>query len=125
MLKIIIVSLVTLFLSVIIKQKNPEISVVINVCGSLLIFIFSFEYLKEIFGFYMEISGSINVSENIIKLAIKILGIGYLTEFVSNLACDFGNTTIASKVIFGGKVVICLLVLPVIKSLLSLLFSFA
>lgn len=125
MLKIIIVSLITLFLSVIIKQKNPEISIVINVCGSLLIFIFSFEYLKEIFSFYVDISGDLGISDNIIKLAIKILGIGYLTEFVEGLACDFGNSVVASKVVFGGKVVICLLVLPVIRNLLFLLFSFS
>ena len=124
MLKIIIISLITIFLSIILKQKSPEFSLIINVCGSLLIFIFCFEYINEILSFYLNIGSDIGVGDGIIKPALKILGVGYLTEFVSNLAQDFGNSVISSKVIFGGKVVICLITLPIVRELVYLLFSY-
>ena len=124
MLKIIIIALITLFLSITIKQKSPEFSVVINVTGGLLISFFCFDYLSEVLSFYSSLGSSVNIDSNIIKIAFKIISVGFLTEFVSDLAVDFGNSSIASKVVFGGKVVICLITLPVVKELISLLFSF-
>ena len=55
------------------------------------------------------------------KLIFKIIGIGYITEFTADIAEDFGNNIISSKVIIGGKIVICGMALPVIKDLLAIL----
>lgn len=124
MLKIIVLALITIFLSIIIKQKSPEMSIVINVAGCLLILIYCFDFITEIISYYSSLSSQINIDGSIIKLALKIVCVGFLTEFVSSLATDFGNSAVASKVIFGGKVVICLITLPIVKELVSLLFSF-
>ena len=124
MLKIIIISLICVFLSVIIKQKSPEFSLVISCAGGVLILTLCFDYIAEIISFYSGLSGSVGVDNDIIKIALKIIGIGILTEFISELASDFGNNVIASKVVFGGRVVICLIMLPVVRDLVSLLFSF-
>lgn len=124
MLKIVVLALITIFLSIIIKQKSPEMSIVINVTGCLLILVYCFDFITEIISYYSSLSSQINIDSSIIKLALKIVCIGFLTEFVSSLAADFGNSAVASKVIFGGKVVICLITLPIVKELVSLLFSF-
>lgn len=124
MFKIIIIALITLFLSVIIKQRSPEFSMVISVVGGLLILFICFDYLSEIILYYSNLSSNVNVDSGIIKTALKIISVGFLSEFISDLANDFGNTAVASKIIFGGKVVICLITLPVVKELVSLLFSF-
>ncbi len=124
MLKIIIIALICVFLSLIIKQKSPEFSLIISCAGGILILILCFDYVAEIISFYSSISGSVGVDNEIIKIALKIMGIAILTEFVSELSSDFGNNVISSKVVFGGRVVICLIMLPIVKDLLSLLFSF-
>ena len=124
MLKIISISIITIFLSSILKQKSNEFSAVVSVCGSILIFIFCFNYLKEILFYYINLGSDVGIGSDIIKIATKILGIGYLTEFTSSLATDLGNSIIASKVVFGGKILICFITIPVVKKLVSLLFSF-
>lgn len=124
MLKIIIISLICVFLSLIIKQKSPELSLIISCAGGVLIFTLCFDYLTEIISFYGALGGGIGIDNNIIKVALKIIGIGILTEFVSELASDFGNNVISSKVVFGGRVIICLIMLPIVRNLVSLLFSF-
>lgn len=40
------------------------------------------------------------------SLVLKIIGIGYLTEYSSSLATDAGCASIAQKLQFGGKIVI-------------------
>lgn len=124
MLKIIILALISIFLSVILKQRSPEFSMIVSVAGGLLILFLCFDYLSELISFYSNLSSSINIDNDIIKTALKIISVGFLSEFISDLANDFGNSAIGSKIIFGGKIVICIITLPVVKELISLLFSF-
>lgn len=124
MLKIAVISLITIILSVIIKQKSQEFSMIINVVGGFLVLSYCFDYITELINYYSSLSSSIGVDSSIFKIALKIIAVGFVVEFVSNLASDFGNSSMASKVVFGGKVVICVLTLPVVKELVSLLFSF-
>lgn len=124
MLKIAIISIITVFLSLVLKQKSLEFSAVVTVCGGLLILLFVFDGLLELVSFYSSIGEKIGIENDIIKKALKIVSVGFLTEFVSDLASDFGNSVISSKIVFGGRVVICLIMLPVVKDLVLLLFSF-
>ena len=125
MLKIISIALISLILFVVLKQKSPELAMVVSVAGGMLILFFCFEYLSEIVSYYINLSSSIGIESSIIKIALKIVCVGFLTEFVSDLAVDFGNMAISSKIVFGGKVVICVIILPVVKELVSLLFFFS
>lgn len=124
MLKIISISLICVFLSLIIKQKSPEFSLIVSCAGGILILFLCFDYLVEIVSFYTILGNRVGVDSQIIKTALKIVCVGILTEFVAELSSDFGNNVIASKVIFGGRVIICLIMLPIVKDLVLLLFSF-
>lgn len=124
MLKIITISLITIFLSLMLKQKSPEFSLIVSSVGGILILFISFEYVSDIVSFYITLSENVGVDNDIVKIALKIISIGILVEFVSELASDFGNNVISSKVVFGGRVIICLIMLPIVKDLVLLLFSF-
>ena len=80
--------------------------------------------MSDIVSFYITLSENVGVDNDIVKTALKIISIGILVEFVSELASDFGNNVISSKVVFGGRVIICLIMLPIVKDLVLLLFSF-
>ena len=124
MLKIIIISIVTIYLSIVLKNRAAEFSLLITISGSLLLLFLIFDYFSEVLDFYIDLGSGIGIDNDLIKISLKIVVIGILTEFVSDLAVDFGNNAIASKVIFGGRVVICVIMLPIVKELVLLLFSF-
>ena len=124
MLKIISIALITVFLSAIIKNKSSEISLIVSICGGVLIFMLCFEMLENVVDFFMETSEKLVIDFDIIKLIIKVIGVGYITEFTADIVEDFGNKNIASKVILGGKLVVCGITLPIIRKLFLLLFSF-
>ena len=84
----------------------------------------SFDMLKEVLDFFVKTGDDIMVDGEILKLAVKVIGVGYITEFTADIVEDFGNKVIASKVVFGGKVVVCGITLPIIKKLFVLLLSF-
>ena len=56
---------------------------------------------------------------------LKIIGIGYLTEYSSSLANDAGCPSIAQKLQFGGKIVIFLMSISIVTSLIDVVSALA
>ena len=121
--KIIIIAIICLFLSSCIKQYSAEFSTMINICGGVLIFLLLVDEIHDILNYFVELYEMTNLNFDFLTVILKIVGIGYVTEFTADIAEDFGNKMIASKVLLGGKVVICGMTLPIIKNMLVILFS--
>lgn len=122
-IKIVITLLICVFVSSCLKPYNAEISNLVSVCGGVIIFLLCVDELNNIVEYLMEIAHLSNLNFDFVSIILKILGVGYVTEFASDIAEDFGNKSLSSKVLLGGKIVICGMTLPIIKKLLSMLFS--
>ncbi len=122
-IKIISISLITVVISSIIKQYRSDISLLINICGAVLVVLLSLDGIGEIIDGIINISDTVKVSQTIINPLIKVLGIGYITEFSADIADDAGNKSISSKIIFGGKIAICAVALPIIIDMLNAILS--
>ena len=57
-------------------------------------------------------------------MLIKIVGVGYLTEFGAGILQDFGANSVADKVSLAGKIVIVLTSFPVLEGLLRMVRAF-
>lgn len=122
-LKIIIIAIICIFCSTILKKYNQEFATLVNVCGGVIIFLLTVEELKNIITFFTTMYNMTNLSFDFITILLKALGVGYITEFAADIAEDFGNKMIASKVLLGGKIVLCGMTLPILNRLLNLLLS--
>lgn len=121
--KIIVIGLVTVFASMILKQTKPEISILINIAGGILLIILTIDLLNEVFTNFYNIFKSTGINNTLLVPILKIIGVGYLTEFGSNVCNDAGSTSIADKILFAGKIVILLLAFPIIKSVLDVVME--
>ena len=122
-IKIIFVGILTVILSTIIKQYRADLALLVNVCGGILIVLFSIESLGTILDSMINISADIELSNDIIKPLIKVLAIGYITEFSADVAEDAGNKSMSSKILFGGKIAICIVAIPIIVNMLNAILS--
>lgn len=123
-LKIIFIAIICIFASSCIKSFSVEFSNIISVCGGVLIFLLCIDEISNIIKYFSEIYNITNLKFEFLSIVFKIIGVGYITEFAADIAEDFGNQVVASKVLLGGKLVICGMTLPIIKNLLSILLSF-
>lgn len=123
MSKIIIIAIICIFLTSTLKSYNNEIATIISVCGGVLIFLLVIDEMKNIFEYFISLYDMTGLNFDFLSVILKIVGIGYIVEFTADIADDFGNKMIASKVILGGKIVICGMTLPIIKNMLTLLLS--
>lgn len=118
--KIIAIGLITTVAVLVVKQTKPEIAVFVGLAGSLLIFIEIIGMVSEVFVVFNSIVTKTGVSSELFGVLMKIIGVGYLTEFSASLCADSGNTSIADKIMLGGKIVILVLAIPIFISIINI-----
>lgn len=119
--KIIAIGLITTVAVLVVKQTKPEIAVFVGLAGSLLIFIEIMGMVSEVFIVFNSIVTKTGVSSELFGVLMKIIGVGYLTEFSASLCADSGNTSIADKIMLGGKIVILVLAIPIFISIINII----
>ena len=122
--KILGVAFITAVVSVLLRVTKPELSFAVTVTGVIVILLFIIDSLQNTIGLLGELVTMTGVDNTIFKILIKIVGVGYLTEFSSGILNDFGSNAVADKVVLGGKIAILLLSLPVLEGLLQMIRGF-
>ena len=122
--KIIGVAFVTSVSAVLLKATKPELSFAVTVTGIIVILLFIVDMLQSTLTVFSTIAEMTGIENGLLKTLLKIVGVGYITEFGAGILTDFGSTSVADKVSLGGKIAIVMLSLPVIESLLTLIRGF-
>lgn len=118
-IKIILVGVVTSISTVILKQVKPELSILSTLAGSLVMLLLIVDHLTGIISSFQEIVSKTSINFKLFGSILKIVGVGYLAEFGANICQDSGNSSIADKILFAGKVIILFLAFPIINSMLT------
>ena len=122
--KIIGIGFITAITAILLKETNPELSFAVTVTGVLVILMCLLEMMQTTLDIFATIAQITGIENGLIKTLLKIVGVGYLTEFGAGILSDFGSNSIADKVALGGKITIVVLSLPIINSLLTLMKGF-
>ena len=122
-IKIVGLGFITLIVSIILKETKKEYAIYAILIGGLLLLTASFETIKEIVNFLVEISEKTGYNSDFIGLLLKITGISILVEYMVSICKDSGESAIASKVDFAGKIIIISMSIPIISLTLTTLLS--
>lgn len=120
-LQIIGVAFVSTALTILIKQYKPEIAFAVPIVCTVVIIFYIYPYISELLNVFEEIAGRTGIKEAYVKIIIKIIGIAYICRFSAELCKDAGETSVAAKIEFAGKIMIIMFSLPMIYDLLDLL----
>ena len=118
-IKIIGIGLISLVIILILKQYKPEYAIYVSLIAGVLILTLSLGQLSGVINLIKDISSKANINTKFLSLLLKITGISFLTEFAVSISKDSGETAIANKIDFGGKVLIIVISIPVITALLE------
>ncbi len=122
--KVLGVGIVTAMAVILLRGAKPELAFAVTLTGAVIISFFIIASLKNVLSVFQGIVEVTGIENSLIKLLLKIVGVGYVTEFGAGILTDFGSPTIADKVLIGGKLVVILLSLPIMQSLLQLIGAF-
>lgn len=117
--KIIGIGLISLIIIIILKQYKPEFAIYVSLLAGILIISLVIGRISGIIDILKSLANKTTINNEFLILLIKITGIAILTEYTVSICKDTGESAIASKVDFGGKIVIMSMSIPIISSLLE------
>lgn len=121
--KIIGIGLATVICYIIVKPIKPEMAIFISIIGSCIIFIFCIDSISNVIDIINNLIEKTGINGNLFLIILKVIGIGYLIEFSSNLCNEAGVSSISNKIELAGKVSILVLSIPIITNLLNIIIE--
>lgn len=117
--KIVSFALVALFIVSFIKNDKKDVAILLSIVTGIVIFIFLISKLSIIVNFLQSLSSKANIDVVYLDTVFKILGIAYLSSFCAEICKDAGESSIAAKVEFAGKILILTLAIPILMAVLQ------
>lgn len=121
--KVIGVGLIGALVAGLLRQEKSELYIFAVIAGGALILIIILSSLTEVITQFGMLVGKSGVDESLFAGVLKIIGVGYITEYASALCTDYGVTSIANKMQLAGKVAIFFMTMPVLAKLVSVISS--
>ncbi|MCL2229000.1 MAG: stage III sporulation protein AD [Firmicutes bacterium] len=123
LLRVLGVAILTTFAVLLLKPTRPEIAAILGVAGGIIVIMLVINSLSGVIESITSIVDRTGIRNETFSALLKIIGIGYLTEFAAGICQDGGSSSMANKVILAGKVVILVLALPIISNLIDIVIG--
>lgn len=121
--KIVGIALITCVACFVVKPIRSDFATIISIVGGILVLFYSISYLSVVFDLFGNIFHITGINSSIYSVVFKVIGIGYLTEFTAGICSDTGNGSLADKVLLGGKLIILVMAIPIVKSILNIVME--
>ena len=117
------IAFITAVAALILKSTKPELALAITIAGSIILLLFAFEIMQGSISLFGKIAETTGIDSSLVKIILKMIGIGYLVEFSAGILSDFGQNALADKLTFCGKILVLVLAVPILESVLSLVLK--
>lgn len=115
--KLIGIALTGVLVITLLKTAKPEFVVFASIATGVVMVAIMLSSLTDVVIAFDDIVQKSGVNDEVFAIVLKIIGIGYLTEYSSSVATDAGCVSIAQKLQFGGKIIIFLMSISIVKAL--------
>lgn len=109
---------------IILKIRNGEYALLISVSAGVFISLILFNSIAKPINLIQEKLNDYGVQNEYFKVALKAVGLGYVTSFIADACRDSGESSLAQKAVFAGKCAIFLLSVPMMMSILDTAIGF-
>lgn len=120
-MKIVMIGLIATILAVILREQKPEIALQVSIVTGLIIFVFVITKMNSVIAVLKYFASKTNIDLIYFSTILKVIAIAYITEFGAQVCKDAGESSIASKIEFGGKVLIMIMAIPILAALMDII----
>ena len=122
-LKVVGVGLIGALVAGMLRHEKSELYIFAVIAGGALILIVILSSMTEVIAEFGLLVGKSGVDESLFAGVLKIIGVGYVTEYASALCNDYGVSSIANKLQLAGKVSIFFMTMPILSNLVDVISS--
>ena len=102
-----------------VRTAKPEFAVFAVIATGVIMVITMISSLQDVILAFDKLVEKSGIDDAVFSAVLKIIGIGYITEYAASIATDAGCGSIAQKLQFGGKIVIFLMSISVVTALVD------
>ena len=114
-----VLGIIIVILALQLKNIKSEYSVVIMIVGCVIIFFYSITGIIKVVEILKKIINDTGINDEQIIILLKIMGISYIAEFVSDIAKDSGYSALSNQIQIYGKITILVVSVPILESLIN------
>ena len=123
LIKVAVVGIIGAIIAGMLKDWKSEFSIYVVLATGLGILIFILSTMQNIIiEFYTLVQRS-GIDADIYTGVFRIIGIGYVTEYASEICRDSGSASISGKIELAGKVTIFVMSFPILEKLIQTIMS--
>ena len=101
------------------KKTDGQYAALVAIATGIVILIICIKSLASVLVSLQEIVDKTGIDNALFSSLMKIVGVGYLTEFACGLCDDMDCGGISKKIALGGKIAIFLMSLPIVNALID------
>lgn len=109
--KIAAVILITVILVSSLPTFSKEISILITISCCIVVLLYTVKEAIPAIKYIQSVANLISFKG--LDIVLKAVGIGFVTQFVSDIAIDCNNKALSNQMVFIGRVAILILAMPV------------
>ena len=122
--KILAICIITAVLAVVLKQQKGEYALAVALAGGTVVIVYILNGILAPIEYIESKLSNSGVKTEYFTVALKALGIGYITGFIADICRDSGQVSLASKAELAGKCAIFILSVPLISAVLDTALGF-
>ena len=111
------IALGTAFCVILLRNVKSELAAAVGLAGGIIVVLSVIDYFSDIFSAVYAIAKRAGLATSVVTLLFKVIAVGYISEFSASLIEDAGMSSLADKVLLGGKLIIVATSIPVIVQL--------
>jgi stage III sporulation protein AD len=123
--KVLGVGLIGALIGLFLKDGKPEFVIFSVMATGVMILIFVLNSLTDVVDAFNALVDKTNIDERLFSGILKIIGIGYVTEYSAEVCNDMNFASIAGKIQLAGKITIFLMALPVMTAFIDVISGLA
>lgn len=121
--QVVIIGLIAAIILTLLKEEKPEIALQLSLAVGIVIFLFMMSKLTVVIEALQNIALKVKVDIVYINVVLKIIGISYLASFGMEICKDAGQSSIAGKIEFAGKILIIVLAIPILMAVMDMILK--
>lgn len=122
-IKVLGIAMMAAIIVILLKNERPEIAMQLSLATGIVIFLLMISKLTVVIQAMQEIANKINLNVVYLNTVLKIIGIAYLASFGIEICKDSGQSSIAGKIEFAGKILIITLAIPILMAVMDMIIK--
>lgn len=125
MIRIAGISLAALIMGMFLRRHNKTVSLLLIMFACAAIFFESITSLSDIVASLNELASGMGEISSYLKIMFKVLGIALITQIISDICRDSGESALAGQTEVAAKILIVTLILPLLQVVVEVITGLA